>query len=107
VADDEVREISEDELTMWKEEARQVAVSGYHLVLEDRLNLSDSSDDADFPVDELNMHLDVRLDMYMEVGISVVTWIWNGRRSGYGFGDRFKGSCAGIVVQIPVNAITF
>jgi hypothetical protein len=34
-ADDEVREISEEELPVWKQEACSAAVSGHRLVLED------------------------------------------------------------------------
>jgi hypothetical protein len=64
VADDEVGEV---EIGLWKERSRQVAVNGYHLVLEYRPDLSDLSDDANLPVDEPNMYterssiLDVRL----------------------------------------------
>jgi hypothetical protein len=34
VADDQAREIPDEEMKIWMMEAQQVAVSGYHLVLE-------------------------------------------------------------------------
>jgi hypothetical protein len=47
IADDEAREIPEDEWNEWKEKTRQVAVSNYHLVLEDVSDLSDWSDEGE------------------------------------------------------------
>jgi hypothetical protein len=34
---------------MWMMDAQQIAVSGYHLVMEDRPDLSDSSDERNKP----------------------------------------------------------
>jgi hypothetical protein len=52
ITDDQVREIPDDEFASWKEEAKLVAVSGYHFVFDDGPDISDSSDEGSMP-DEL------------------------------------------------------
>jgi hypothetical protein len=58
---------------VWKEEVRQVAISWYHLVLEDGRDLSGSSDDVNLPVDELQIsqgiNKSIKFDVYSPVGV--------------------------------------
>jgi hypothetical protein len=54
--DDEVRDISGEELDAWKLEAKSVAVSRCRLVLEDGPGLSDSDEEANVPDGEQSMY---------------------------------------------------
>jgi hypothetical protein len=58
IADYQISEIPEDELANWNDKARQVAITGYHLALEDRRDLSDPSEEWSPEGDEgPNMYL--------------------------------------------------
>jgi hypothetical protein len=54
IPDDEVGEIPEGEPNAWKEQALLVAVSGYHIILEEGRDLSDSSGEGNEHNEEMD-----------------------------------------------------